>query len=202
MGKLNDEIKGITSQKRATDKELKLLYRQEKMSKKLVRSNNSPLNDLIEIEETGSTFEENALIKAKQVFERFKLPTIADDSGLVVDQLNGAPGIYSSRYAGEDGNDSANNEKLLRELKSYPHPHIAKFVCAAVHYDGEETITSEGEIKGRIIDEERGTNGFGYDPLFVPENYNKTSAELDPGIKNKISHRYHAFIKLKNQILQ
>ena len=158
------------------------------------------IGDPIEIEETGSTFEENALIKAKQVFERFKLPTIADDSGLVVDQLNGAPGIYSSRYAGEDGNDSANNEKLLKELKDYPHPHMAKFVCAAVYYDGEETITSEGEIKGRIIDEERGTNGFGYDPLFVPENYNKTSAELDPGVKNRISHRYHAFIKLKNQI--
>jgi XTP/dITP diphosphohydrolase len=158
------------------------------------------LSETIEIEETGSTFEENALIKAKQVFKKFKLPTIADDSGLVVEQLNGAPGIYSSRYAGEDGNDSANNEKLLRELKSYPHPHMAKFVCAAVYYDGKVTFISEGEIKGRIIDEERGTNGFGYDPLFVPENYNKTSAELDPGIKNKISHRYHAFIKLKNQI--
>jgi XTP/dITP diphosphohydrolase len=159
------------------------------------------INESIEIKETGSTFEENALIKAKQVFDRFKLPIIADDSGLVVEQLNGAPGIYSSRYAGEEGNDAANNEKLLEELKNYPHPHKAKFVCSAVYYDGKETFTSDGEIKGRIIDGERGTNGFGYDPLFVPENYDKTAAELEPGIKNKISHRYHAFIKLKNIII-
>ncbi|UCH64668.1 MAG: RdgB/HAM1 family non-canonical purine NTP pyrophosphatase [Ignavibacterium sp.] len=160
----------------------------------------SDINESIEIKETGGTFEENALIKAKQVFDRFKLPTIADDSGLIVEQLNSAPGIYSSRYAGEEGNDAANNEKLLRELKNYPHPHIAKFVCAAVYYDGKETFTADGEIKGRIIDKERGTNGFGYDPLFVPENYEKTSAELEPEIKNKISHRYHAFVKLKNKI--
>ena len=160
----------------------------------------SDINESIEIIETGATFEENALIKAKQVFEKFKLPTIADDSGLVVEQLNGAPGIYSSRYAGEDGNDAANNKKLLTELKNYPHPHIAKFVCSAVYYNGKDTFSSEGEIRGRIIDEERGTNGFGYDPLFVPENYEKTSAELEPGIKNKISHRYHAFTTLKKQL--
>jgi XTP/dITP diphosphohydrolase len=159
------------------------------------------LNESIEIKETGATFEENALIKAKQVFDRFKLPTIADDSGLVVEQLNGAPGIYSSRYAGKDGNDAANNLKLIRELKNYPHPHTAKFVCAAVYYNDKETYTTEGEIKGRIIDEERGTNGFGYDPLFVPDKYDITSAELEPDIKNKISHRYHAFVKLKDRIV-
>ncbi len=159
------------------------------------------VNESIEIEETGSSFQENALIKAKQVFEKFNLPTIADDSGLVVNQLNGAPGIYSSRYAGEDGNDAANNKRLLKELKNYPHPHIAKFVCVAVYYDGKEIFASEGEIKGRIIDEERGTNGFGYDPLFIPENYVKTSAELEPEIKNKISHRYHAFVKLRDKIV-
>ena len=162
------------------------------------------LSDIIEtigIKETGATFEENALIKAEQVFEKFNMPTLADDSGLVVEQLNGAPGIYSSRYAGEDSNDAANNKKLLEELVSYPHPHKAKFVCSAVYYDGKNTFTSNGEIKGRIIDEERGKNGFGYDPLFVPDNYDKTSAELEPEIKNKISHRYHAFIKLKNRII-
>jgi XTP/dITP diphosphohydrolase len=158
------------------------------------------VDEPIDIEETGSSFEENALIKAKQVFKLFKLPTIADDSGLVVEQLNGAPGIYSARYAGQDGNDAANNEKLLEELKNYPHPHMAKFVCAAVYCDDKNTLTSVGEINGRIIDEERGTNGFGYDPLFVPMNYDKTSAELEPEIKNKISHRYHAFIKLKDKI--
>ena len=161
------------------------------------------LNDIdesIEIEETGVTFEENALLKARIVFDKFKLPTIADDSGLVVEQLNGAPGIYSSRYAGDDGNDIANNRKLLTELKKYPHPHKAKFVCSAVYYDENNSHTSEGEISGRIIEDERGTNGFGYDPLFVPENYEKTLAEFESEIKNKISHRYQAFIKLKKQI--
>ena len=160
------------------------------------------MNETIDIEETGKTFEENAVIKATEVYERFKLLTIADDSGLVVEQINGAPGIYSSRYAGDEGNDAENNKKLLAELKNYPHPHNAKFICAAVYYDGKDVCTSEGQMKGRIIDEERGTNGFGYDPLFVPENYKKTSAELEPGIKNKISHRYHAFIKLKDQLRQ
>ena len=158
------------------------------------------INDSIEIEETGATFEENALLKARIVFNKFKLPTISDDSGLVVEQLNGAPGIYSARYAGEDGNDSANNKKLLENLKYFPHPHKAKFVCSAVYYDGKNSYTSEGNIKGRIIDDERGKNGFGYDPLFVPESYEKTLAEFEPEIKNKISHRYRAFIKLKNQI--
>ena len=86
------------------------------------------------------------------------------------------------------------------ELNSYPHPHIAKFVCSAVYYDRNNTYTSDGEINRRIIDEERGPNGFGYDPLFIPRNYKKTSAELEPDIKNKISHRYHAFKKLKKQI--
>lgn len=159
------------------------------------------IDDSIDIEESGNSFEENALIKAEHVFNRFKTPTIADDSGLVVQQLNGAPGIYSSRYAGADGNDKANNEKLLNELKNYPHPHRAKFVCAAVYYDGESTHTAVGEFIGKIIDEEVGNNGFGYDPLFVPDGYNVTSAQLEPAIKNRISHRLKAFEKLKNNLL-
>jgi len=155
------------------------------------------MNEQIEIIEDGDSFEANALIKAKQVYNKFNLPTIADDSGLVVEQLNGAPGIYSARYAGEDGNDEANNKKLLNELKNYPEPHIAKFVCAAVFYDGEELHTSIGEFNGRIIDEERGSYGFGYDPLFVPDGYSITSAEMEPSLKNSISHRFNAFNKLK-----
>jgi len=156
------------------------------------------MNDQIEIIEDGDSFEANALIKAKQVYNKFKLPTIADDSGLVVEQLNGAPGIYSARYAGEDGNDEANNNKLLDELKIYPEPHIAKFVCATVYYDGEELHTAIGEFNGRIIDEEHGSYGFGYDPLFVPNGYSITSAEMEPSLKNSISHRFNAFNKLKN----
>ena len=155
------------------------------------------INESIDIDENGNSFEENALIKAKQVYEKFNIPTIADDSGLVVEQLNNEPGIYSARYAGEPSNDSDNNRKLLGELKNYPEPHHAKFVCAAVYYDGENTYTTVGEIKGRIIDEERGKNGFGYDPLFVPDGYSITSAEMEPELKNKISHRFNAFSQLK-----
>jgi len=155
------------------------------------------MNDQMEIIEDGDSFEANALIKAKQVYNKFNLPTIADDSGLVVDQLNGAPGIYSARYAGEDGNDEANNKKLLDQLKNYPEPHNAKFVCAAVYYDGEEVHTAIGKFNGRIIDEEHGTHGFGYDPLFVPDGYSITSAEMKPALKNSISHRFNAFNKLK-----
>ncbi|MCZ6702150.1 MAG: RdgB/HAM1 family non-canonical purine NTP pyrophosphatase [Ignavibacteria bacterium] len=159
------------------------------------------IDDTIDIEESGDSFEENALIKAEQVFERFKIPTMADDSGLVVQQLNGAPGIYSSRYARVDGNDKANNEKLLNELKNYPHPHRAKFVCAAVYFDSESTYTAVGEFAGKIIDEEVGNNGFGYDPLFVPDGYSVTLAQLEPEIKNRISHRLKAFENLKNKLL-
>jgi len=158
------------------------------------------INESIDIEENGNSFEENAWIKAKQVFEKFKIPTIADDSGLVVEQLKNEPGIYSARYAGEPSDDSSNNQKLLEELKHYPEPHAAKFVCAAVYYDGENTYTTVGEIKGKIIDKERGNNGFGYDPLFMPDGYSITSAEMEPELKNKISHRFHAFNKLKQAL--
>ena len=159
------------------------------------------MNEQIKIKEDGDSFEANALIKAKLVYNKFKLPTIADDSGLVVEQLNGAPGIYSARYAGEDGNDEANNKKLLKELKNYPEPHIAKFVCAAVYYDGEEVHTAIGEFNGRITGEEHGTHGFGYDPLFLTDGYSITLAEMKPALKNSISHRFNAFNKLKKYLI-
>ena len=155
------------------------------------------VNESIDIEETGTTFEENAFIKAKQVYDKFKIPTIADDSGLVVEQLNGEPGVYSARYAGENGDDKENNKKLLRELQNFPEPHRAKFVCAAIYYNGEEPVKAFGEIKGKIIDEERGENGFGYDPLFIPDGYSVTTAQLDSATKNSISHRFNAFNKLR-----
>ncbi len=150
------------------------------------------------IEETGSTFEENARIKAVEIFKRYMLPTIADDSGLVVDQINGEPGIYSARYSGQDATDKKNNQKLIEKLKNFNKPHNAKFVCAAVFYNGKNFSTALGEVNGEIIYEERGTNGFGYDPIFIPNGFKKTMAELEPSIKNKISHRYNAFSKLKN----
>jgi len=142
-------------------------------------------------------FEGNAKIKAEIIFNTFKLPTIADDSGIVALQLGNEPGIYSARYAGENANDEENNIKLIERLKSFPEPHNAKFVCAAVYYFGADFIVAMGEIAGSIIKKPRGTNGFGYDPLFLPDGYEKTTAELPPEIKNKISHRFKAFNQLK-----
>ncbi len=154
-----------------------------------------------DIEETGKTFEENALIKATVIYDKSGIPVIADDSGLAVEQLNGEPGVYSSRYAGEDASDSENNAKLLEKLSGMPKPHKAKFVCAAVYYDGQNKFTVTGELHGEIIGQQRGNNGFGYDPLFVPTGYSKTLAELKPEEKNKISHRAKAFGKLEKILI-
>ena len=153
--------------------------------------------EIQDIEESGKTFEENAFIKASAVFRKFGIPVIADDSGLAVEQLNGEPGIYSSRYAGDNATDKENNMKLLNELKKFPEPHLAKFVCAAVFYDGKKKFAATGELHGEIILQPRGNYGFGYDPLFIPQGYTKTLAELGSEMKNKISHRAKAFGKME-----
>jgi len=158
------------------------------------------LNDTENIIEDGITFEENAKIKASHIFNKYKIPVIADDSGLVVDQLDGGPGVFSARYSGPDATDESNNIKLLRELKPLHEPHHAKYVCSAVYYNGDKYLTANGEIKGRITLNPKGVNGFGYDPFFIPENYSVTMAELDLSEKNKISHRSKAFHKLKTQL--
>lgn len=158
------------------------------------------LNDLSEIDETGATFEENAKIKAEEVFKKYKIPAIADDSGLSVEQLFGAPGVYSARYAGLGANDDDNNRKLLRELEKFSEPYNAKYICFAAYFDGENFTITEGEVKGIIIKIPRGNNGFGYDPLFVPDGYNQTMGELPLEEKNKISHRSKAFNNLKNAL--
>jgi len=155
-----------------------------------------------EIPETEETFEGNAKIKAETIYNTFKLPTIADDSGIIAMQLGNEPGVYSARYAGENATDEDNNRKLLDRLKSYPEPHKGKFICAAVYYFGADFILAMGEIVGTIIKEPRGTNGFGYDPLFLPDGYDKTTAELPPEIKNKISHRFRAFDQLKKYLME
>ncbi len=154
----------------------------------------------IEIDESATTFKGNAKIKADAVFKRFKIPVLADDSGISLEQLGGKPGVYSARYAGENATDGDNNNKLISELESYPEPHPAKYVCASVYFDGANFITGYGEIKGEIIKTPRGTNGFGYDPYFVPEGYANTMAELPPKEKNSISHRAKAFNQLKENI--
>lgn len=149
-----------------------------------------------DIPETGKTFAENATIKARYVYEKFKMPVFADDSGLMITALNDAPGIYSARYAGEDKDDGANMEKVLAELQD-TQDRSAKFVTVIsyINTSGECTIF-EGEIAGRILDEKKGANGFGYDPIFVPEGYTRTFAELPADEKNKISHRAKAVSKL------
>jgi len=159
-------------------------------------------NDYPDVEETGNTFESNAVLKAKAAYDYFKLPVIADDSGLAVEQLNDAPGVYSARYAGKNATDDDNNVKLITELRKYPEPHLAKYICVAVYYNGKQIESAHGECKGKIIHNGKGTNGFGYDPYFVPDGYSSTMAELSLEQKNKISHRRKAFEQLKNIVRQ
>jgi XTP/dITP diphosphohydrolase len=152
--------------------------------------------DLEEPDETGSTFAENARIKARAVSEVTGLPTVADDSGLEVDALGGRPGVYSRRYS-EDGTDASNNAKLLAELQGISR-RSARFRCAIVWIDGEEEQLFDGTCEGAILHAPRGENGFGYDPLFAPDGMGgRTMAELTPAEKNAISHRGRALEGLK-----
>lgn|SRR5690625_992853 len=152
-----------------------------------------------DIEETGESFEENAKIKAEQVADIVRMPVLADDSGLTVDALDGAPGIYSARYAGEGSSDDENNEKLLEALRDVPkEKRTARFVCVlAISTPGEETVYYKGYCEGEIAFEAKGENGFGYDPVFIAKGYDRTMAELSSEEKNAISHRRQAFKQLE-----
>jgi XTP/dITP diphosphohydrolase len=154
---------------------------------------------LAEPEETGSTFAENAALKARAAAEATGLPALADDSGLVVVALNGAPGIYSARWAGPDKNFAAAIGRVERELKNaQAEDHSAKFVCAlALAMPDGDVQTFEGEIKGRLRFPPLGTRGFGYDPVFVADGMSETFGELEPSRKHAISHRAKAFAKLE-----
>jgi XTP/dITP diphosphohydrolase len=145
--------------------------------------------------ETGTSFAANALAKAREGVAFTGLPSVADDSGLAVDALNGMPGILSARWAGRHGDDVANLELVLAQLSDVPDERRgAAFVCAAAYAlpDGRSEVVL-GELRGSLIREPRGTNGFGYDPVFVPTGYDVTSAELAPAEKDTISHRGQAF---------
>jgi XTP/dITP diphosphohydrolase len=147
-----------------------------------------------EVPESGITFEANARIKAREGVARTGLPTVADDSGLAVAAMNGMPGVFSARWSGRHGDDTGNVDLLLRQLGDVPDEELAAaFVCAVVFVlpDGREW-TVHGEMRGRLIRSPRGTGGFGYDPIFVPDGHTRTSAELTPDEKDAISHRGQA----------
>ena len=158
----------------------------------------------LEVIEDGNTLEANSILKAKALAEKvdYKYIVMADDSGLFVDKLNGEPGIYSSRYAGEEGNDEKNNKKLLEELKDIPlEERNAKFKTVIVLItENKETLVVDGHCKGAIGFTAKGNNGFGYDPLFIPEGFIESFGELREDVKNQISHRAKALEKLKEEI--
>ena len=156
----------------------------------------------LNVVEDGVTFFENAEKKAKEAFAITKCATLADDSGIVVDALDGRPGVYSARFAGETATDDENNDLMLKLMEGVPKDkRSARFVCTLVLYlpDGN-MISAEGTCEGTIFTETRGTNGFGYDSLFFVEKYGKTMAEIDPSEKNKISHRYKALVALMKKL--
>lgn len=167
------------------------------------------INDLADapelpaVEETGLTFEANAILKAVETSKHVPGLVVADDSGLEVDALQGAPGIYSARYAGEEATDAENVAKLLAELSRYPPgPHAARFRCAlALAREGMLLETFHGAVEGTIVDAPRGEKGFGYDPVFQPLGFGRTFGELSAAEKNRISHRAGAIRSLSNALL-
>jgi XTP/dITP diphosphohydrolase len=161
----------------------------------------SDFPDFPEVLENGKTFVSNAEKKARQYSKLTHALTLADDSGLIVTSLNGKPGVYSARFAGENCSYGDNNRKLLKMLSS--KKRAAKFVCVIAIYDNGRRIRSvRGDCTGRIAIESRGKHGFGYDPIFIPRGFTKTFAELGPSTKNKISHRGKALRKAKKVILE
>jgi len=159
-----------------------------------------------EIEETGLTFIENAILKARNAAEHTGLPAIADDSGIAVDVLQGCPGIYSARFAGDGASDEDNLVKLIDMIKPFPEEQrTARFICSMVyliHEDDPAPIIAQGVWEGHLLIEPKGTNGFGYDPIFYVSSQQSTSAELSPEIKNKLSHRGQALKQLLGKLYE
>ena len=176
-------------------REFKQIFREEFGDKVQVVSPKETLKETPKIIEDGNDFFENSYKKAAGFHKASGFTVLADDSGLEVEALNGNPGLNSARYAGEHGNDKANRIKLLNELLKEEN-RTANFTAVLCLYDGDESIFFEGKCFGKIIDKEKGKGGFGYDPIFVPEGYDRTFAELPEDIKNRISHRALAVQKL------
>lgn len=175
-------------------RELARIFAHELPEVELLGTDNFP--ELADVDETEDSFEGNALLKAVAVSRFTKLPAIADDSGLAVDHLKGAPGIYSARYSGVHGDDEANLKKVLREMEGIANRR-AQFVCAAafVAPNGYQKVI-RAEMVGELISQPRGAKGFGYDPIFVPEGFAQTTGEMAPDLKDSISHRGKAMREL------
>ncbi|MFL1674681.1 XTP/dITP diphosphatase [Paenibacillus dendritiformis] len=201
----------IATQNKGKLKEFQLAF--QSLGKRVLSMADYP--QLPDIEEDGDTFTANALKKAKTMAEALNLPVLADDSGLCVDRLDGAPGVYSARYAGGHGDDQANNAKLLAELGKLPPLEAnaeapagcrilspARFVCVLVLYDParQSFVEAAGTADGYIIDQPRGTHGFGYDPLFYLPELGRTMAELTPEEKERISHRGAAIRRMLDKL--
>lgn len=179
-------------------RELERIFAEELPEVHLLGTDSFP--DLADVEETEDSFEGNALLKAKAVSDFTHLPAIADDSGLAVDHLAGAPGIYSARYSGIHGDDEANLQKVLREMEGVSNRR-AQFVCAAAFAaPNGYTHVLRAQMEGALITEPRGENGFGYDPIFVPSGYSETTGEMSPELKDSISHRGKAMRALAHLI--
>lgn len=190
----------LATRNRGKIRELARIFAQELPEVELLGTENFP--DLEDIEETEDSFEGNALLKAQAVSDFTGLPAIADDSGLAVDHLGGAPGIFSARYSGVHGDDEANLQKVLLEMEGVVNRR-AQFVCAAafVAPNGYRQVL-RAEMVGDLITEPRGDNGFGYDPIFVPTGYLQTTGEMNPEIKDSISHRGKAMRALAHLVSQ
>lgn len=156
----------------------------------------------VEVPESGATFADNALLKAREGYKHTALPTVADDSGLAVDALNGMPGVFSARWSGAHGDDEANLRLLLAQLGDVPDERLgAAFLCAIAYVGPEGEILTGGRMPGRLIREKRGDNGFGYDPIFVPDGHTRTSGELDSAAKDAISHRGQSLRALADKLV-
>ncbi|MBX3044563.1 MAG: RdgB/HAM1 family non-canonical purine NTP pyrophosphatase [Candidatus Kapabacteria bacterium] len=182
----------LASNNKHKAEEFKQIFIDAGLSSSLVLPQDLYLGGL-EVEETGLTFEENAEIKALAFNKAAGMPVISDDSGLEVDCLGLKPGVTSARYAGVHGDDAANRKKVLDEVLAKDCGNLkARFRCVICYFDGNEIIQGVGKVEGRISLSERGSGGFGYDPIFIPDGYESTFAELPAEIKNQISHRKRA----------
>lgn len=163
-----------------------------------------PQDNIVEVAETGATFYENAQIKAEAYRNMLRKPVLADDSGLVIDALDGRPGIFSARYAGSNASDLEHIAKVLTEMQAVPYEkRTARFVAVLAFADlHKETVFFKGECEGTIALSPRGEKGFGYDPIFIPHGYEQTMAELTSAEKNRISHRYHALQQFKHWLVE